>query len=326
MATVDILLATFNAGGYLQEQLDSLLAQTFADWRLHIRDDCSRDDTPDVIEQYAARHPERIVVIESPAKNRGACRNFSVLMECSEAPYLMLCDQDDVWLPKKVECSLERLRRLEAMHGSSTPLLVHTDLEVVDSELRAVATSFWSHQLIDPDPSRPLNRLFAQNFVTGSAAIFNRSLRDAALPVPEAALVQDWWLALVAAALGRIDFLAQTTILYRQHERNVIGAVRKRRGDLASATDSRGQVGTDRRGRPFLSGVRQIRDDVRSREPQVSVLLERYAERLTPSDRRAAEIFSRLSRYNFVLRRYYLLTYGFLAPGFKSNLWIWLSI
>ncbi len=326
MATVDILLATFDGGSFLQEQIDSLLAQTFTDWRLLIRDDCSRDDTPRVIEQYTAQHPERIAAVSGPAHNEGSCRNYSALMECATAPYIMLCDQDDVWLPEKIERSLDRLRRLESIHGAETPLLVHTDLQVVGHRLRVLADSFWSLHSLDPQPNEPLNRLFVRNFVTGCASIFNRCLRDAAVPVPEAALVHDWWLALVAAALGRIDCLAESTLLYRQHGRNQIGAPRPGGGRSDGAADSPEWSNLAWWRRPLLPDLRWIRDEMRRKELQVGALLERCEGRLEPRDRRAMEVFSRLSHHNYVLRRYYFFANGFAPRGFKESLQIWLGI
>ncbi len=325
MATVDVLLATYNAGGFLEQQIDSLLAQTFADWRLLIRDDCSRDGTARVVEHYAARDRARIVVIDSPPRNEGSRRGFSALLERSAAPYVMLCDQDDVWLPEKIERSLDGLRRLETTHGSGTPLLVHTDLRVVDETLRPLADSFWSLHSLDPRPRRPLRRLFMQNFVSGCASIFNRSLREAAAPIPAAALVHDWWLALVAAALGRIGCLPEATVLYRQHDRNQIGALRPAPSRPTGAAEARGRAPAGDR-RPLLWGLRRIRRDVRRQELQVGALLERCGGRLAADDRKAAESFSRLSCHNFAARRYQLLAHGLSSCGFRRNLEIWLSI
>lgn len=322
MATVDILLATFNAGSFLQEQIDSLLAQTFTDWRLLVRDDCSHDDTPRVVGQYTARYPERIVAVTGPARNEGSCRNFSALMECATAPYTMFCDQDDFWLPEKIERSLDCLRGLEAIHGDDMPLLVHTDLRVVDETLQALADSFWSLHSLDPQPARPLNRLCVQNFVTGCASIFNRCLRETAAPLPTAALVHDWWLALVAAGLGRIDCLTEATLLYRQHERNQIGVP----GQSARAGQPGWRHGAIRSRRPLLPGLRWVREEMRRKEGQVGALLERYGERLSPRARREAEIFSRLSHSNFVQRRYQLLVHRFSSHGFLRNLGTWLGI
>lgn len=164
-----------------------------------------------------------------------------------------------------------------------------------------------------------------ENFVTGCASIFNRCLRKVAAPIPAAALVHDWWVALVAAALGRIDCLPEATVLYRQHGRNQIGARRPEPTSPAGAAETRRRDAAGRR-RFFLDGLKEIRTDMRRQELQVGALLERCGERLTTRDRRAAEIFSRLSSYNFVLRRYHLLSQGLSSSRFKRNLEIWSSI
>ena len=110
---IDILLATCNGALYLPEQLDSLLAQTCRGWRLLVRDDGSSDGTREILENYRSRHPDVIMIIPGEGQNLGACGNFSCLLEQSDAPYIMFCDQDDVWLPDKIEITLTAMRELE---------------------------------------------------------------------------------------------------------------------------------------------------------------------------------------------------------------------
>ena len=157
MARIDILLATYNGATFLAAQLDSILGQTHTDWRLIIGDDGSTDGTREVIGAYRARFPEKIVTLGERTENVGVVRNFSRLIEHAEADYVALCDQDDVWKPEKLELSLDKMRALEAKHGADTPLLVFTDLSVVDRDLRVVHPSFWRYQQIRPERCNALN-------------------------------------------------------------------------------------------------------------------------------------------------------------------------
>jgi hypothetical protein len=134
----------------------------------------------------------------------------------------MFCDQDDVWLPQKVELSVNQILKLEA-ENPETPILVFTDLTVVDEQLRVLSDSFWHFQRIDPQHTRPELLIF-DNVATGCTVIFNRLLKDVAEPIPTEAVMHDWWLALVCSLYGKLGHLNERTILYRQHGRNDLGA------------------------------------------------------------------------------------------------------
>ncbi len=143
MDQIDILLATYNGAAFLNQQLGSVENQTHRNWRLIVRDDGSTDKTPGIIEAFRARHPDKVVVLRDDDGNLGLVRNFSRLMEHAGAGYVAFCDQDDVWKPEKLELSLQKMRSLETEHGPERPLLVVTDLSVVDEDLQVVHLSFW---------------------------------------------------------------------------------------------------------------------------------------------------------------------------------------
>jgi glycosyltransferase involved in cell wall biosynthesis len=225
MATIDILLATYNGARYLPEQLRSLEQQTFTDWRLIVRDDGSTDGSLAIVEEWAARSGAELRVLGDGRKGLGACGNFGALLEASDAPYFALCDQDDVWLPEKLSRMLEAVKVAEDRRGSDTPMLAYSDLSVVDSDLREIHPSFrffatWHA----PEPGRLLQKLTIQAAVTGCASLGNAALRLAALPIPTEAAMHDWWLSLVAAGLGELVDLQESTVLYRQHGMNTVGA------------------------------------------------------------------------------------------------------
>lgn len=225
---VDILLATYNGGQYLDEQLRSLFAQTYANMRIVARDDASSDNTSELLFKWAKKYPEKLVVISDELGNLRWRANFSRLMDLSDAPYFALCDQDDVWLPNKVETLLTYIQGLESKLGGERPILVHSDLAVVDVNLNRISPSLFRYWNVDIHLARRLDHLIINNVVVGCSLAGNRALLGLARPIPTNALAHDWWLALVAASCGAIETIPTATILYRQHGANQLGAGRQK--------------------------------------------------------------------------------------------------
>lgn len=221
---VAILLSTYNGEKFIRNFIDSILSQTYKDFILFVRDDGSIDGTMHIINQYADRYCN--VELLRSSGNKGSMQSFSDLSEYVSSnydfAYYMFADQDDVWLPGKIQCSLDKMEDMIREHGN-IPLLVHTDLKVVDRDLNLISKSFWKYQHINPDLDG-LNRLIMQNIVTGCTILFNRELAQISFPIPNGAIMHDWWLALVASAFGKIDYIHEPTILYRQHPKNALGA------------------------------------------------------------------------------------------------------
>ncbi|MEW5785464.1 MAG: glycosyltransferase family 2 protein [Bacillota bacterium] len=216
-------LCTCNGGSFLREQLDSIAAQTLAPGELVVCDDCSTDDSPALLEEFARRavFPVRIYRNES---RLGVVRNYSRAVELCRGRYVALCDQDDIWQPDKLAVSRQGMREAEAELGGDIPLLLHTDLAVAAGDGAIIAPSLMKLQKINHVCREPLKTLLVQNFVTGCTVLLNRPLIKAALPLPAQVLMHDWWFALIAAALGKLIFLPRPTVLYRQHARNAVGA------------------------------------------------------------------------------------------------------
>jgi glycosyltransferase involved in cell wall biosynthesis len=216
-------MATYNGERFVAEQIDSLLNQTVQDFTLFIRDDCSTDGTFDIISEYAAKHPNRILVSRNE-KNSGSPKyNFIRMMIEYKDDYLMLCDQDDVWLPDKIEKSLNKIRLMESEYGTGIPIVVHSDLQVVDESLNVISYSFMRDMVANYSKTA-LNNLVVQNTLTGCAAIYNRALADMITFEPDYMIMHDWWLILAACAFGKVGTIYEPTILYRQHGSNDIGA------------------------------------------------------------------------------------------------------
>jgi len=220
---VDILMPTYNGGLFLREQLDSIIVQTHKDWTLKIRDDGSSDTTTVIINDYKNKYPDKIKVLTDNKGRVGVINNCSLLLSKSTADYIMFCDQDDVWLPFKIEKTLEKMLEIEKQRPG-IPILVHTDMKVTDSELNVVSDSFFEYQHINPE-IKSINRLLVQNNVTGCTSMFNLALKKKiTLPIPKNILMHDWYLALNASLFGSIEYMPKPTMLYRQHSLNSVGA------------------------------------------------------------------------------------------------------
>lgn len=223
---IDILLALYNGENFIEEQIDSILRQTFTEWRLTICDDCSTDNSYNIAEKYARIYPEKIKVYKNSCPTGSAQANFMNMVKYAQADYIMFCDQDDVWLPEKIEITLEKMISIE--RDNKTPVLVHSELFVVDKNLKILNDRFTCYQGLNPRCS-DLNRLLVQNNVTGCTVMINRRLLEIIKNVSaERMLMHDWWFALVAASFGKIAFIEKPLINYRQHDGNQLGAVNNR--------------------------------------------------------------------------------------------------
>lgn len=228
-STVAIVMGTYNGARFIQEQLDSIIGQTYSDWRLLVRDDGSSDDTTAIIERAAQADP-RIERVQDTQGNLGPALNFSALCAIARArgfAYVFFADQDDVWHPDKITRSLTALRTAEAGLTPTVPLLLHTDLAVVDEHRQPIAASLMRYKRLSHVEHDPLRMLLIQNSVTGCTMACNRALLELATPIPATAIMHDWWFALCAATFGEILYLDAPTIDYRQHGRNQIGARRR---------------------------------------------------------------------------------------------------
>lgn len=292
-ATVEILLAAHDGERWLGDQVQSVVDQSWPHWRLLICDDASRDGTA-ALARELARGDERIRVAERATPSGGAARSFLDLVAGSTGRYVMLADQDDVWLPDKVEVTLARMRELEATLPPGAPALVHTDLSVVDADLQVRERSLVHSQVLDAETSR-LASIVTQNPVTGCTVMVNRALADLVAPPFAGVAMHDWWLALLASAFGGIGFVDRPTVLYRQHGANTVGArsARTLRYKIARALDREGVV-----------------TSLRASYAQAAAFLTRYGERLTPDQAAVLEAAAHMTDKGKVARLAALRRHG----------------
>lgn len=224
-----VLLSSYNGARYIGEQIESIRAQTFRDWRLLVRDDGSADETKSIVRELSALD-DRIELLGDNRGNVGPYPSFGLLLAAAartDARYLFLSDQDDVWSPTKMAGQLEAVRSAEKSHGASHPILAHSDLEVVGEKLEPIHRSFRQFQGFSHNFEDPLRTLLIHNGVMGCTIAMNRALLDIALPLP-AGLHHDWWLGLCAATTGTVLTTGERTVRYRQHASNAVGAHARR--------------------------------------------------------------------------------------------------
>lgn len=301
---IDILMATYNGETFLRAQLDSILQQSNQDWQLIIRDDCSTDATVQIIKEYQLLRPEQIRLIRAEQPSGSAQNNFFRLLRYSTAEYVMFADQDDVWLKDKVQNTLEKMRELEEPYGAQTPLLVHTDLAVVDAALRVINPSLF--QMHNMDAARnQLNNIVVQNIVTGCTMMVNRALMDLVTEIPAHAVMHDMWLALIAAAFGQIGFLDRATMLYRQHGQNVKGA-RDMRSLLYIAEK--------------LGELKEIKRTLSEKYQQAGEFLEIYQMTLSLQQKEILQAYSLLGQQPIWKKYQVLKKYQLYMKGIIRNL------
>ena len=220
---VTVLLATFNGEKFLEEQLNSLLNQSFSDFRIVIRDDGSTDTTTDILNKWQSNGYLKWY----SGDNKGYAFSFMDLVQASgDADYYAFCDQDDIWHSDKVSKTLQKMQEIE--DDPQTPVLIHTDLRVVDRDLQVIHPSFCSLSGFRGD-RLAFHHLLMQNVVTGCTVMINGALAQLASGTTvRNILMHDWFLALLASACGKVAFLNEATIDYRQHGKNAVGAKNSR--------------------------------------------------------------------------------------------------
>jgi glycosyltransferase involved in cell wall biosynthesis len=221
MDKVDIILATYNGEKYLAEQLDSIIAQNYSNWRLLISDDGSFDKTLAIIEKYT-KADERILLVNN-IRQGGVVRNFSKALEFVTSNYIMFSDQDDYWLPEKISHLKRILEEKEKLMGA-LPLLVFSDLIVVDEDLKILMPSFFIGTGWRPTYNFDTRFLLWRSTVYGCTVMFNKSLYDVAVPFDPDVTMHDQWFALIASLKGQVIYSKESHVYYRQHANNVVGA------------------------------------------------------------------------------------------------------
>ena len=295
-AQVSVLLSVHGDSIFLKDFLDSLANQSFMDFVLV----CRFDGAPSpAIQSLVSDFPSAVVLPDQTHYN--VVSSYQRLLEAAaekSTPYFMFADQDDVWHPDKIARSVQAIKAAESGRPSGGPVLVHSDLRVVDEHLKQIAPSLIRYQSLNP-ARVSLADLMIQNNVTGCTTIFNRALASLAR-IPEEAICHDWYLALTAAAFGKIVFLPESTVDYRQHKDNVYGAV-PRKGLL----------------RHFFQRE-HLHERVRLTQRQAGAFLKHFRANLSTDQARLLEDWSSCLTESSYLRRLGTVW----RHGFRKNDWL----
>jgi len=303
------MLATYNGEKYLPAQLDSLLAQTFTAFTILVQDDVSTDSTWDILEDYNARFPGKFHLTRRGTNSGNAKNNFLDLITTTRDNYLMLCDQDDIWLPNKIEITMAKMKAMEKVYPG-LPLLVHTDLQVVDQNLKIINPSFKS--LTKRDYTRmELHQVLNINNVSGCTVMYNSALAKLLVDKPKHCVMHDWWLQLVATACGKADHINEATLLYRQHGKNECGAkdVRKLSYKLNR-----------------LFKGRELRATLYETCRQAGCLLEIYNKRLTATQKHILQSYSAIPSMGKTKRIITIAKLRMFMPNLSRNIALLLFI
>lgn len=223
---VSVALCTHNGEEFIAEQVRSICAQTLIPDEIVLSDDASTDATVDIAIRAVSEFQTGARPVLRVLRNRkalGVTANFAQAIAACSGEFIALSDQDDVWVPVKIERMLEVFRR------QSDLLLLHTDARLVDSARRPIGYSLFLSLEVQPAELERLHHgqafevYLRRNLVTGATSMIRRSVLRAVLPFPPCWL-HDEWLGAVASSIGRVDVLEELLIDYRQHGRNLIGA------------------------------------------------------------------------------------------------------
>jgi glycosyltransferase involved in cell wall biosynthesis len=201
---VSVCMTTFNGGGYVKAQIESVLSQLKEHDELIICDDVSTDNTIDIIQSFSA---DSRIILKKNTKRIGVIRNFEQALKLTTGQYIFLCDQDDVWLEYKTE------RMIASLHDS---ILTVSDCKVVNEDLKDIQPSFFAIRGSGPGLIKNIHK----NGFLGCCMAFRKELLPYILPIPESVPMHDMWIGLVAETIGKVSFIQEPLILYRRHDKN----------------------------------------------------------------------------------------------------------
>ncbi|WP_164507921.1 glycosyltransferase family 2 protein [Lacticaseibacillus suibinensis] len=268
-------MSTYNGEKFLSDQIESFISQTHRAWHLFVHDDGSSDDTLKILTKYA-QQDSRITVLRNEP-HMGIKKAFLTLLTKYESPYYAFSDQDDIWDPQKLE---KLTAKLDAT-SSAEPALIYSNFKEIDALNRPIEQTTIA-------PGNTSYKAFLRiNTVTGCTCMMNQSLRNLLIgPLSdinfELMRMHDWWAALAASAFGKVYFLPDQLVAYRQHGSNTIGAPMRKSlitqlKNIVTLSDRYFLNGTSRQAQLFSQIYGQyLTDDQRTDCETIATLFESW--------------------------------------------------
>ena len=246
MKKIVVLMSTYNGELYLREQIDSILSQKDIELYLKVRDDGSTDSTVEILNEYAQKGK----LTFSMGENCGVGNSFMKLLYETEGQFDLYAfsDQDDIWLPNKLICAAKKLQEQKG------PVLYASNQRLVDGNGKYLGLRYMT------PPSCDYHQILCANQLSGCTMVFNRELflllKDKKRRPTQELLrnrIHDVWVAMVASISGSIFWDEESYILYRQHEKNVVGARKKGMKDRIAELNCKIREPGQRQGRSRLA-------------------------------------------------------------------------
>ena len=295
MPRITVLLSAYNGEKYISEQLDSLLAQQEVDVRILIRDDGSTDSTLHIIENYKAAHPDIIQV--KYGSHKGFSGSFySLVCEAGDSDYYAFCDQDDVWIP-------DRLKTAAGMIGCDSPVpeMYFSNARLTDSRLIPVCSAHDDFHF-----PHLLSMRMTDNPAPGCTIVFNKKARNCFIMADENKIIyHDFWMYLLCSYLGQVIYDSRCSVLYRQHEGNVMGCL-----------DSK---------KVWSNRIKKMKHKLHLREYAASELSRLFSDRIDPSEMEKVNIMAGYRR-SLSSRMRLLFHREIAAPTPDKNFWFKLQV
>lgn len=215
---ISVVLCTYNGSKFLNKQLDSILGQSYEIDEIIIVDDCSVDSTREILEEYKAKYDK--IKLFFNTKNLGTNLSFQYALSLAECEYIVLCDQDDIWIENKIEVQMNMVVS-SPFYKKEQPLLVFHDLRLIDQHDNVIMDSFWELHKFKPNKFS-FKKLMISNIVTGCTCLINRKMRDEILKCDmQDILMHDHLIALIAYGFGNFIHINEQLINYRSHNNSV---------------------------------------------------------------------------------------------------------
>ena len=314
---VSVVLALYNGEKFLNEQLESILGQTYRHLEILILDDASTDGSIKIARRFAEKD-HRIRIVENP-QNLGLILNFLNGVSLAKGAYVCYSDQDDVWQPDKVETLLSLLRK------KTSYMLAYSDLEVCDENMKTINASFWKVNQVSPYEGWLRERALLKNIAPGCSMLFRGEVKEIASflstdenflclnhaqILDDTPVMHDHLIWVLASGLGEIVFTPKKLVRYRQHSQNSIGAFYEAQ---------RGRVGFVQRLEKRMRALKSVENKLPGiRWAAMRRFLEDYRKTARPPMPEKISYFVWMR--NRSLLDYFLAALDCLMPSFYQNI------